>query len=109
MVLKLVPKLYKFTTHDVDGNVFAIQEYVYRTLLDNCKSILNFEKSDVNVIIKEDNSVYIECTVVEQFYDFLVNKNYDRLLIDGLNNNFFGTFEISAYAFFLLECRRENR
>lgn len=71
----------------------AIQEFVYRTLLDNCKSILNFEKSDVKASVSEDG-VKIECTVVEQFYDFLVNKNYDRLLIEHLNNNFFGNFEI---------------
>ena len=71
----------------------AIQEFVYRTLLENCKSLLNFTKADVKASVKEEH-VYVECTVIEQFFDFLVNKKFDRLLIDNLNNNFFGEFEI---------------
>jgi len=71
----------------------AIQELTYRVVLDNCKSILNFKKSDIKVNIN-NNDVKIKCNITEQFYDFFVNKKFDRLLIEELNNNFFGNFEV---------------
>lgn len=71
----------------------AIQESVYRIIINNCKSILNFSKSDISVTIKENN-VEINCIITEQFYDFMLNKRYDKLIIDELNNNYFGEFNV---------------
>lgn len=75
----------------------AIQEFVYRLMLENCKSLLDFYKSDLTVTIDNDD-VKIECVVAEQFYEFFVNKQFDRTLIEELNNNFFGNFAIQFKA-----------
>ena len=72
----------------------AIQESVYRVVIDNCKSILNFSKKDIVVSISE-NQVNIDISIVEQFYDFIINRRFDKIMVDNLNNSYFGDFNVS--------------
>lgn len=71
----------------------AIGESVYRIILDNCKSIVNFSKKDISTIINQDD-VNISVNITEQFFDFINNRHFDKLIIDNLNNNYFGNFNI---------------
>lgn len=73
----------------------AIQEFVYRLILENCKSILNFYKYDIKVVIGD--VVAIDCNVAEQFYEFFENRNFAKTIIDNLNNNFFGDFQVNFH------------
>ena len=61
---------------------------------ENCKSILNFSKSDIGVVI-DDTTVNINCRVTEQFYEFLINKKHDKMIVNELDNNFFGEFNVT--------------
>lgn len=71
----------------------AVQEFCFRNVLENCKSILDFDKSDV-VVKVEDKHASIVLNIADQFVEFLQSKNYTQLLIKTLNDNFFGEFEV---------------
>ncbi len=75
----------------------ALQEFCYRNVLENCKSILDFNKKDVCVAIDE-KQVKIDLNIAEQFVEFLQNKSYDRDLVKNLGNNFFGEFQVEIHA-----------
>lgn len=72
----------------------AIQEYCYRNVLENCKSILGFSKTDVDVKMQEKTAT-INIKIASQFVEFLQNKNYEKLLVKDLDNNFFGEFFVT--------------
>lgn len=71
----------------------AVQEFCYRNVVENCKSILDFSKKDVRVSIDNKN-VDINICIAEQFADFFESKNYERNLIKQLDENFFGDFSV---------------
>lgn len=75
----------------------AIQEFCYRNVLENCKSILDFSKKDVAVTI-DKKDVNINIKVAEQFLEFFESKKYDRVLIKALDENFFGIFTVNLHA-----------
>jgi len=98
-VINLISKYYK-NRFEVDCKMKkafldddALSEFVYRSVLQNCKSILNFSKEDISSQIQGEDAV-ITCNITDQFYDYLVDKKYDRTLMDELNNNFFGNFNV---------------
>ena len=72
----------------------AIQEYCYRNVLENCKSILGFSKGDVSVKLEEKVAT-INIKIASQFVEFLQNKNYEKQLVKDLDNNFFGEFYVT--------------
>jgi len=70
----------------------ALQEFVYRFIKGNCKSMLDFDKKDISVKIEDKAIIY--CNIEGRFCDFLNSKNITKQLVDNLNDNFFGEFEI---------------
>ncbi len=75
----------------------AIQEFCYRNVLENCKSILDFSKNDV-IVKLTDKVADITINIASQFVEFLTSKNYDKMLTKSLDNNFFGEFIVKVNA-----------